>query len=105
MSCGVGHRHGSDLALLWLWHRLEATSRIRLLALESPYARGVAKKEKKNGLLRKINNKILSFVLLKQLSRCGCHLLIWRKLVGQNFLVIMDDQIVHFTYIRFCNAQ
>jgi len=22
MSCGVGHRHGLDLALLWLWHRL-----------------------------------------------------------------------------------
>ena len=21
-SCGVGHRHGSDLVLLWLWCRL-----------------------------------------------------------------------------------
>ena len=21
MSCGIGHRHGSDLALLWLWRR------------------------------------------------------------------------------------
>ena len=20
MNCGVGRRHGSDLALLWLWH-------------------------------------------------------------------------------------
>ena len=24
VSCGVGHRCGSDLALLWLWHRLAA---------------------------------------------------------------------------------
>ena len=34
MSCGVGHRHGSDLALLWLWHRLVATVPIRPLAWE-----------------------------------------------------------------------
>ena len=26
MSCGVGHRRGSDLALLWLWCRLVATA-------------------------------------------------------------------------------
>ena len=25
MSCGVGHRLGLDLALLWLWHRPAAT--------------------------------------------------------------------------------
>ena len=25
MSCGVGHRHGLDIALLWLWCRLAAT--------------------------------------------------------------------------------
>ena len=25
MSCGVGHRCSSDLALLWLWQRLAAT--------------------------------------------------------------------------------
>ena len=24
MSYGVAHRHGSDLMLLWLWHRLAA---------------------------------------------------------------------------------
>ena len=28
MSCGVGHRHGSDPALLWLWHRLAAVAHI-----------------------------------------------------------------------------
>ena len=42
MSCGVGYRHGSDPALLWLWHRLLATALIRTLAWEPPYAVGVA---------------------------------------------------------------
>ena len=28
MSCGVGCRRGSDLALLWLWCRLAATTPI-----------------------------------------------------------------------------
>ena len=27
-SCGVGHRRGSDLALLWLWRRPVATAPI-----------------------------------------------------------------------------
>ena len=42
MSCGVGHRCGSDLALLWLWCRLAAVAPIRFLAWEPPYAMGVA---------------------------------------------------------------
>ena len=42
MSCGVGHRLGSDLVLLWLWHRPEATAPIRPLAWEPPYAAGMA---------------------------------------------------------------
>ena len=42
MSCGVGHRHGSDPALLWLWHRPTATAPIRPLAWEHPNAMGVA---------------------------------------------------------------
>ena len=29
MSCGVGCRRGSDLSLLWLWHRPAATAQIR----------------------------------------------------------------------------
>jgi len=32
MSCGVGHRCGSDLALLRLWRRLAAVAPIRPLA-------------------------------------------------------------------------
>ena len=40
MSCGAGRRRGSDLALLWLWHRPVATALIRPLAWETPYAAG-----------------------------------------------------------------
>ena len=36
MSCGVGHRGGSDLALLW--HRSAAAAPIQPLAWELPYA-------------------------------------------------------------------
>ena len=32
MSCGVGHRCGSDLVLLWLWCKLAASALIRPLA-------------------------------------------------------------------------
>ena len=47
MSCGVGHRCGSDLALLWLWHSPAATALIRPVAWEPPYAVGVALKRQK----------------------------------------------------------
>ena len=42
MSCGGGHRRGSDPELLWLWRRLAATAPIRPLAWEPPYAATVA---------------------------------------------------------------
>ena len=44
MSCDVGRRRGSDLALLWLWRRLAATARITPLAWEPPHAVGAALK-------------------------------------------------------------
>ena len=47
MSCGVGRRSGLDLALLWLWYRLEAVALIRPLAWEPPYVAGEAVKSKK----------------------------------------------------------
>ena len=51
MSCGVGRKCGSDLALLWLWRRLVATAPIRPLAREPPNATEAAlektKKKKK----------------------------------------------------------
>ena len=55
MSCGVGRRHGSDLALLWLWRRLVATSPIQPLAWEPPHAVGVAlKRQKTKGKKKKV---------------------------------------------------
>ena len=48
MTCGVGCRHSSDLASLWLWCRPAATALIRALAWEPSYATGVALKDKKN---------------------------------------------------------
>jgi len=47
MICGVGRRHGSNLMLLWLWHRPVATASILPLAWEPPHAAGVALKKKK----------------------------------------------------------
>ena len=48
MSCGIGRRRGSDLALLWLWCRPMATAPIGPLAWEPPYAMGVALKRQKD---------------------------------------------------------
>ena len=65
MSCGVGHRCGSDSALLWLWCRLAAVAQIRPLAWEPPpYAAGTAlkrpKKEFLNLLLIRLKNILCS---------------------------------------------
>ena len=46
MSCGIGCRHGLDLALLCLWCRPAAIAPIPPLAWEPPYAMGVALKKK-----------------------------------------------------------
>ena len=46
MSCGVGCRRGSDLALLWLWCRPAATAPNQPLAWEPPYASSEALKKK-----------------------------------------------------------
>ena len=54
MSYGVGHRHSTDLALLWLWHRPAATAPIRPLAWEPPYATGSGPSK---GKKTKNNNK------------------------------------------------
>ena len=58
MSCGVGHRRGSDSELLWLWHSLAATAPIKPLAWEPPYAEGAAlkrqKDKKKKNLLKRV---------------------------------------------------
>ena len=46
MSCGVGHRWGLDLVLLWLWRKPAAEAPIESLAQELPHAKGAAIKIK-----------------------------------------------------------
>ena len=67
MSCGIGHRHGSDPALLW--HRRAATDPIRPLAWEPPYAVGAALKSKeKNPRHLKIQNDDVVPVVVQWLT-------------------------------------
>ena len=47
VSCGVGCRLGSDLALLWLWCRPATAALIQSLAWKPPYAAGAALKRQK----------------------------------------------------------
>ena len=54
MSCGVGLRHGSDLALLWLWCRPADT--VQPLAWELPYTAGTALKRQKIKIKVKIKS-------------------------------------------------
>ena len=61
MTCGVGHRRGSDLAVVvvWLWHRLAAIAPIRPLAWEPPYTAGVAlKRQQQQKKLEKRTQKV-----------------------------------------------
>ena len=59
MSCGIGRRHSSDLALLWLWCRPAAKALIRPLAWEPAYAVGVALKRKKKKRKKKTSTKLV----------------------------------------------
>ena len=61
MSCGVGCRCGSDLALLWLWCRPAATAPIQPRAWKPPYATGVALKIKKEKEKKKSSISISIF--------------------------------------------
>ena len=82
MSCGVGCRHGSDLALLWLWHRAAATAPIRPLSWEPSDAMGAALKDKrpkkkKKKLIRSLKRYLLHGLCfmssLRNLSLTQCH--------------------------------
>ena len=46
MSCGGGHRHGLDPALLWLWCRPAVAAPVQPPAWDHPYAMGAALKSK-----------------------------------------------------------
>ena len=58
VSCGIGHRHGSDPVLLWLWHRLAVVALILPLAWELLYAVSAALKSKKKKKKLKKNHSI-----------------------------------------------
>ena len=62
MSCGVGHRSGSDPMLLWLWCRLAALAPIQPLPGELPYAMSAALKIKK----KKINPGTFQYILSRE---------------------------------------
>ena len=71
MSCGVGCRHGSDPALLWLWHRPVAAALTRPLACEPPYAVGVAlekAKKKEKWIIEKSKSSEHSWYLKRNSS-------------------------------------
>ena len=65
MSCGVGRRRGSDLALLWLWRRLAAIALTGPLAWELPYAGGAAlnKQAKKTKIPGKFQKAKVEFAV------------------------------------------
>ena len=60
MSCDISHRHGSDLALRWLWCRSTAAAPIQPLAWELPHAASAALRSKKIKI--KIRDKNKSFL-------------------------------------------
>ena len=65
MSCGVGCRGGSNLALLWLWHTLAAAALIYPLAWEPLHAMGAAltrqkKKKKESGAYIDKRHKVVN---------------------------------------------
>ena len=76
MSCGVGRRHDSYPALLWLWRRPVAAARIRPLAWEPPYAVGAAqekhKKKKKKALFQRGLNSVSGGACRKVSARKQC---------------------------------
>ena len=59
MSCSVGHRWGSDPALLWLWYRTVAVAPIQSLVWELPYAGGAALKSRKKK--KKLHKREVSY--------------------------------------------
>ena len=72
MSCGVGHRLGLGLVLLWLWRRPVAAAVIQPLAWEPPYALGAALKRKKRK--KKASRHGEKDPIFKYFSKCVFHL-------------------------------
>ena len=87
MSCGVGHRHRSDLALLWMWCRPQAEAPTRPVIWELPYAAGMALKGKKRKNLT--GNVLIDWMgLFLQLFHSSVWIIVkWDDLVYSDFSV------------------
>ena len=87
MSCGIGHRRGLDLALLWRRHRWAATARIQPLAWEPPYAVDVALKKAKqtNKKIKTVLRRKKGKQLMKFLTQCN--------LFNQMSLAVLQDTV------------
>ena len=87
MSCGIGHRRGLDLALLWRRHRWAATARIQPLAWEPPYAVDVALKKAKH------KNRKIKTVLRRKKGKQLMKFLIQCNLFNQMSLAVLQDTV------------
>ena len=109
MSCGVGHRCSSDLALLWLLHRPEATALIQPVAWDPPYAVGVAlkKRKKRHEIYLPCHKKFnISFVHVRK----GRDLRLLKHTSVVTFCIIIRNSSVFFsslvrTYTNPCVHQ
>ena len=85
MRCGVGHRSGLDLALLWLWCRPAAVAPIGPLAWEPPYATEYGLKDKKTQKKKKKKKKKRSEVSAGCLPSMSAHIAV-KMAVGKQLV-------------------
>ena len=76
VSCGVDRRHGSDLALLWLWRRPATVALIGPLAWEPLHAVGAALKTKG----QKDKKKVSQDKVMRVNGGDGC-IVMWMHLI------------------------
>ena len=69
LSGSVGHRHGSDPALLSLWQRPAAAAPVQSLAWEPPYAVGTALKKKTNLKQLKYSKELNKLTVVQPYNR------------------------------------
>ena len=94
VSCGVGHGRGSDLELLWLWHRLASVAPIRPLAWEPPYCQWCSPKKTKR-------QKKKSFIDSHQVfALCGHVFSSTYKTTSQYIVIIFALKITFSRYLK-----